>query len=382
MPRRIRHLSVAFIIAVGCWVTAAVLAAVQKDAAPSAATPARQYTFAWQFLTQDAMAPRGGTTRGSAVELVTEPTEAWKHLHENGISTLEQDRRAILAMAGGYRTSFDFIETVGFVEGYTPQQPYQSWGTEYVYVVADEPRFISLQHIIVMRFQAEDGSISEPMVVKHWRQDWHYEARDMHRYAGHQVWEHHRQSRRDAKGRWRQAVYQVDDSPRYMASGTWEHFANYSSWTSEETWRPLPRREFSVRDDYHVLIGTNRHTIYPTGWVQEESNLKVVLDEKGEREAAIARENGLARYERIANFDWQAGDEYWSKTGPFWALVRDAWEQRFERESVLEIAKTYEQMSMFMAMFQLADSSTDGTFDPEKTLQEIDSTLNLYISSE
>ena len=172
----------------------------------------------------------------------------------------------------------------------------------------------------------------------------------------------------------------MDDSPRYMASGRWEHFANYSSWTSEETWRPLPRREFSVRDDYHVLIGTNRHTIYPTGWVQEESNLKVVLSETGEREAALARENGLARYERIENFDWQAGDDYWAKTGPFWSLVRKAWNRRFNEESTLEVAKTYEDTPLFMAMFQLADSSTADTFNPKQTERDIDTTLSRYIS--
>ena len=26
---------------------------------------------------------------------------------------------------------------------------------------------------------------------------------------------------------------------------------------------PLPRREFSVRDDYDLLVGVNRHTITP-----------------------------------------------------------------------------------------------------------------------
>mgnify|MGYP006197439051 CR=1 FL=1 len=53
-----------------------------------------------------------------------------------------------------------------------------------------------------------------------------------------------------------------------------------STWISDETWRPLPRREFSVRKDYEVLVGTNRHTITPDGWLQEENNLKRVLPER------------------------------------------------------------------------------------------------------
>jgi hypothetical protein len=347
--------------------------------AASAGGEQRQYTFAWQFIEDSEMAPRGGTTTGTPVDLVQQPTAAWEALQEPGISDLERDRRAILAMAGGYRTSFDFIETVGFTEGYSPQQPYQSWGTEYVYVVADEPGFISLQHIIVMRFQNEDGSASEPMVVKHWRQDWHYQAREQHVYAGHRQWQRETLSRREAKGRWRQAVYQVDDSPRYMATGRWQHFANYSSWTSEETWRPLPRREFSVRDDYDVLIGTNRHTIYPTGWVQEEDNLKVVLDEAGNRSAVVARENGLARYERIVNFDWQAGDDYWARTGPFWSLVREEWQSRFARNKALTVSKTAENTSLVMTMFGLADKHSDGAFDAPIARADITSTLDRFI---
>ena len=106
------------------------------------------------------------------------------------------------------------------------------------------------------------------MVMKHWRQDWRYEQREMHTFRGDQTWKRSKQPRSASRGRWVQSVYQVDDSPRYMAAGRWQHRANFSSWESDETWRPLPRREASVRDDYYVLIGTNTHTITPTGWVK------------------------------------------------------------------------------------------------------------------
>lgn len=56
--------------------------------------------------------------------------------------------------------------------------------------------------------------------------------------------------------------------------------------TSGETWRPLPRRELSERDGYDVLIGTNTHIVLPTGWVQEEHNVKAVLAGLGETGSA------------------------------------------------------------------------------------------------
>lgn len=342
----------------------------------------RQYTYAWPFSNQDEMRPRGGTTKGPNVVLDTKPSLAWKALHEPGISAVERDRRAILAMAGPYRTSFDFIETIGFTAGHTPDQPYQSWGTEYVYIVADEPTFVSLQHIIVMFFESDDGEVSEPVVVKHWRQDWHYENRDLHVYAGHSTWTRHSLSRREARGTWSQAVFQVDDSPRYQAIGKWQHDDNHSSWISESTWRPLPRREFSVRNDYHVLSGTNRHTITPTGWVQEEDNLKLVLDDDGKPlpdTPYLAREAGLNRYEHIIDHDFSAGDDYWKRTAPFWADVRRAWQDIFKRDSEFAIKSKVDDLRLFVVMFEYADNIDErDDYDSSAARAFIDRTLTRF----
>jgi hypothetical protein len=231
-------------------------------------------------------------------------------------------------MAGTFRTSFDFLEVMGFRSGFVPDRPYQSWGTEYVYVIRDEPRFVSLQHLLVMFLAGADGKVEGPFVTKHWRQEWRYEDRELLTYRGHETWARERLPPEVVRGAWTQAVSQVDDSPRYESYGRWQHFANVSTWQSSPTWRPLPRREFSVRKDYQVLIGTNRHTITPTGWVQEEDNLKVVLDDRGRpvaSEPVLAKELGLNRYERLAGFDDSAGRRYQERTEPFWSEVRAAW---------------------------------------------------------
>jgi len=71
----------------------------------------------------------------------------------------ERDRRAILAMAGPYRVTFDFLEVVRFDPSLKPDAPYQSWGTEYVFVSEDRKDFIALQHILVQRVRMEDGTL-------------------------------------------------------------------------------------------------------------------------------------------------------------------------------------------------------------------------------
>ncbi|MDG2047454.1 MAG: hypothetical protein P8J79_09555 [Halioglobus sp.] len=339
----------------------------------------RQFTFAWPYADNGDMAPRGGSSRGAPIELAKSSGEQWARLRAPNLTDKERDRLAILAMAGPYRASFDFIETVGFTEEFVPTAPYQSWGTEYVHVVADEPDFISLQHIMVIRFDSSDYASAEPVVIKHWRQDWRYEQRRMHTFRGNSTWRLDKQSRSESRGRWVQSVYQVDDSPRYMAAGRWQHRANFSSWTSDETWRPLPRREFSVRDDYDVLIGTNRHTITPSGWVQEEFNLKAVLDDDGMVSQVLARENGVARYERIQGYDWHAGDEYWKRTAAFWAMTRDVWANYLRDESAFSLQKTHEGVPLYAAMFEMADNLEDANPNSNATRDAIKKMLQRYM---
>lgn len=358
----------------------AVLAAGLIAAGASAADETRQYTFSWPFSADDEMRPRGGTTRGPAVELEREASPQWKAVMEPGLSSFERDRRAILAMAGEFRTTFDFIETVGFTEGYEPARPYQSWATEYVFVLEDDGDFISLQHVIVMLYVDGDGNVQGPVVQKHWRQDWQYEDTSLHVYDGLGRWRRVELDPDDVEGRWSQAVYQVDDSPRYEALGTWTHAEGYSAWTSDETWRPLPRRESSVRDDYDVLVGTNRHTLTPTGWVQEEDNLKVDLDEQGERAAVLAREVGVNRYERIAGFDFSPAEAYWERTAPFWAEVRAAWRQIYAEHDAFELAEEVDGVELFVPMFEYAEALAAGEpYDAEDARRFVQETLARYV---
>ena len=161
------------------------------------------------------MAPIGGTSIGPDVDLDKNPNPLWVQIQDENLNKFEKDRLAILAMQGEHKVNFDFMETMGFVENYTPQKPYQSWGTEFVTVIEDEKNFISLQHIMVMFFEQDDGTVSDPVVVKHWRQDWKYQDKYISEFVGNNTWNKQKLTWNQRKGNWSQAVYQVDDSPRY-----------------------------------------------------------------------------------------------------------------------------------------------------------------------
>ena len=323
--------------------------------APAAPEPPR-YTFSWP-LDGTTLGPRGGTTRGAPVTLEREPSAAWKAVQAPGLPAQERDRRAILAMAGTYRVTFDFLEVVSWVAPPKPLGPYQSWGTEKVYVDKDEPGFISLVHILEMRLVDKDGAVSEPMVTKHWRQDWAYEPGAIVEYKGRDRWQRRTLAASDRRGAWLQTVYQVDESPRYAGVGRWQHSASFSTWLSADTWRPLPRREWSVRDDYQALIGTNRHTVGPTGWTQEENNLKAVLTMQREIDPGrpyLAREYGVARYERLRDADFAAADRYYERTRAFWHRVRDSWAAAFAQQRTVTLKGPVDKLGLFMPLFERA----------------------------
>jgi hypothetical protein len=366
-------------------------------AVPPSKAPA--YVFAWPFLDSlkaTGMQPRGGTTRGQAVTLDIVASDAWNRLRAPGLSQKERDRAAILAMAGDYRASFDFLETVVFpapgdsAPGRTaarPARPYRSWGTERIYVVADSTDFVSLQHVMVMFFQGEgeddSGKVQGPMVMKHWRQDWRYEPAFVSEFRGHGTWLRRDLEAAERKGAWSQSVYHVDDSPRYASVGRWNHNASFSVWTGAATRRPLPRREHTVRKDYHAIEGVNRHVVLPTGWVHEQDNLKLVLDSAGHPDSKApyrAREAGVDRYDRVKGFDFSAGDAYWSKTGEFWRGVRERWDRILSSREPVRVAEDCEGEPAFFAFFGMAEGAETAGPGEKKRAARLDSLFSCILS--
>ncbi|TRO92970.1 hypothetical protein FKB34_12480 [Glycocaulis profundi] len=231
---------------------------------------------------------------------------------------VEADRQAILAMVGEYDVTFDFTETVPIAAGYDLAEDKVTPAREVVYVIADEPGFISLQHLLLV------GERSDPMVIKHWRQDWAYEPSRLMAYRGFNRWDMTDVDPGQAAGAWSQTVYQVDDSPRYAGIARWEHADGASTWDPAVSWRPLPRRDATTRDDYDVIAAVNRHTVLEWGWTHEQDNSKLVLRDGAERE--LVREHGINTYRRASLEGAGNAERYWAATEGYWAMVRDAWD--------------------------------------------------------
>lgn len=264
----------------------------------------------------------------------------------------EQDRKAIMAMAGDYRVRFDFIETVGFVKDYKIREPDRSGGYEVVRVIEDRGDFISLQHILVI----EAGEQKFP--IKHWRQDWRYEPASVLVFIGGNAWENRVIPAGEREGKWSQTVYQVEDSPRYGALGTWSHENGVSAWTPPAELRPLPRRESTTRKDYYGVLAVNRHALTWDGWVHEQDNSKLgMVDGK---QQIIAREQGVNTYRPNADFDVSVATNYWAATKDFWAAVRKEWDALEVPGTSFGLTVQGEPEPLYGPLLELADNIQAG----------------------
>lgn len=294
-----------------------------------------------------ALSLAGCTTVPAATAPVPSPAET-----RTDPAKFERDRQSIIAMAGDYKVSFDFIETVSFDKDYVVMPPKISGGEEVVRVIEDRGDFISLQHILV----ASHGDMTFP--IKHWRQDWQYEPERVLVFIGGNTWEWRPLSPAEREGNWSQTVYQVDDAPRYGAVAAWTYDLGAPTWAPPHEWRPLPRRDMTTRDDYHAINAVNRHVITPLGWVHEQDNDKVVLSSGSP--VLLAREVGVNTYERDSDFAVDVALDYWTDTEDFWAAIRDEWARIADQSNRFGLTIQGESEALYMPLLELASAVADG----------------------
>jgi hypothetical protein len=257
----------------------------------------------------------------------------------------KQDRQAIKAMCGCHEVTFEFGETFSPLKDYKFHENYYSTALEWVQLVEDTKKRIVLQHILIVQ-----DSTGKQDIVKHWRQDWLYENTDFYMYDKDNTWKFVRLPKNQVKGQWTQKVYQVDDSPRYEGSATWIHADGRHYWENT-TDSPLPRREFTKRNDYNVLRRRNRHEIMPWGWLHEQDNDKI-LRQNGQ-DKLIAREKGWDTYRKVDDKRCELAQKWWAENQKFWAEVRKEWDNIFKQGKTLRLTKTIDGKPMFMHIFAL-----------------------------
>ena len=259
---------------------------------------------------------------------------------------LQQDRNAIKAMCGCHEVKFNFKETFNYAKDstYKPSKEKHDAGLEWITLVEDQSNKIVLQHLLITGNKESD-------IVKHWRQDWLFENRNLYVFEKEQSWKFQNLNASDVKGQWTQKVYQVDDSPRYEGTATWIHADGKSYWKNT-TDAPLPRREHTIRKDYNFLNRRNIQEITPFGWIHEQDNKKIVRVDNT-KDVILAEEKGMDVYTKVADEKCVLAQNYWTKNYAMWKKVRDRWEMIFAKNKDLNLKKTVDEKPLFVHLFEL-----------------------------
>lgn len=257
----------------------------------------------------------------------------------------KQDAEAIKKMCGCYEVTFNFAETFNYTNDslYKPSKNKIDKGLEWAGLVTDEDDKVSIQHILQV------GNPAEPMVVKHWRQDWLFENTDFYMYNANNQWTFEEKKKKDVKGQWTQKVYQVDDSPRYEGSATWVHVDGKSYWENTTT-APLPRREYTKRSDYNLTMRGNRQEITDYGWVHDQDNDKVIR-EAGKEDIIIAKEKGYNTYVKVDDSRCAVAANWWKEHNEKWATVRAKWDEVYGRNKNLSLEEKVDNKPLYKHLF-------------------------------
>ena len=261
------------------------------------------------------------------------------------------DKQAIKKMCGCFEVSYRFAETFNYSDdpNYKPSKNKISKGLEWAQLVVDKKNTISIQHLLVV------GPPNNQMVIKHWRQDWLYQNTDFYMYDGFNTWKFEQKQKSEIKKQWTQKVFQVDDSPRYEGSGSWVHVDGKSYWESK-TPAPLPRREYTKRNDYNITLRGNRQEITNFGWIHDQDNEKVIREE-GTDDVIIAAEKGYNTYKKVADSKCKAAQDWWKEHLDKWSIVRAKWSEVYGRNNTLKLETKVDNKALYKHLF--VDNLTD-----------------------
>ncbi|WP_350293782.1 DUF6607 family protein [uncultured Croceitalea sp.] len=268
----------------------------------------------------------------------------------NGQDKKELDKKAIKDMCGCYDITFKYTETFAPEVDYEKRLDYTAGAIELALPIVDQEDKISIQHLLV---------INDTTVIKHWRQDWEFENQKVFYYDKDNNWVFQTLPMDEVKGQWTQKVFQVDDSPRYSGSATWVHTDGKHYWENKAS-SPLPRREYTKRKDYNVMFRGNRQEITKYGWLHEQDNDKIVRKD-GKEDVLLVQEKGFNVYTKVADDKCKVAMDWWKEHNGFWADVRTSWDELYDREGNLTLAKKVEGKPLFMHLYPLEKMNADSS---------------------
>ena len=285
-------------------------------------------------------------------------------MHQTAIALTPTE--AINSMLGCFEVTFQYEEIKALQPEYILAPPKESTVIEWVTLTDSGEDRISLQHVLV----------TGPM-IRHWRQEWVYEPREIYPYVAPNTWERRYLYPSETSENWAQLVYNVDDAPRYECQSSWESDEHSDFWTCK-TLSPIPRRD-SKREDYTILERENTHRITKDGWIHEQTNIKF-SEMDGVREELVL-EKGYNTYIRIDDSFCQEAIDWWPSQETVWDGIILGWSEiRTENERIV-LKDKHHGLPLWIRLFWKAKRNSRIT-DPTEVQQEAKEVIKKYVVSE
>lgn len=261
------------------------------------------------------------------------------------------DLKAIDNLCGCFEVTFNYAETFtnDTQNEYKAGKLNDKAVVELSLPIEKTDKKVVIQHILV----------AGGHVIKHWREDWTYENANLWTYDGDQTWKKLPATKPEqVKGSWTQTVWEVDDAPRYQGTSRWVENNNSLYWLNT-TDAPLPRREYTKRDDYNVMERTNRLTINGNGYMHEQDNRKIIR--KGGKDEVLAYEKGYNNYVKVADSKCEAAKKFWTaEKAAFWKDVVAVWDTKMAKASTLTLTKDVDGKLMYEALDEIEKKNLTG----------------------
>ncbi len=271
-------------------------------------------------------------------------------------------------LCGCFEVEFKYAETFSPDRNYKfPERETITGGKELVLPVVWSDKKIMLQHLLV---------VSDSVIIKHWREEWSFENPVVWIYKGNKKWEKQILGKEAVSGKWTQAVWEVSDAPRYQGVAPWLDNDGSITWQSTAD-APLPRREYTVRNDYNLMRRGNRIVISDTGWIHEQDNRKIIRT--GTTDRLLVEEKGLNSYMRVPEGLCESARLFWKHNKTYWEKVSSTWEKYMSIHNTLQLRDEVEGIPLHQRLFELSASFASGKIAYPVLDQAIEGLIKTYI---
>ncbi|HEX5154762.1 MAG TPA: DUF6607 family protein [Parafilimonas sp.] len=274
----------------------------------------------------------------------------------------KQEQAAIKDLCGCFQITFKYAETFSPIQNYTFPKRYNAEGLEWITPVEQTDKKFVLQHLLL---------IDDSTIIKHWREDWEYAKKDLWLFQHDATWKH---VDKNNKGEWIQTVWEVDDAPRYQGSSKWIENNGQYYWENTAD-APLPRREYTKRNDYNVMKRTNKIIVTDSGWTHEQDNEKIIRKDDT-ADVMIAQEKGYNIYHRVPDSKCAAAVAWWDNHKDFWAAVRRAWNDVMKNKKDFHLTSKIDGQLLYEQLDKLEDQNLSA----DQLKAKLTALINTYAS--